>query len=347
MRFSNNPLIKPVDIKATRDDFEVKCVLNPAVTCFGEETILLMRVCERPKQEKGWVTTAVLDLEVGGYKPLRFKLNDPLFDNSDSRVFRYGDKSYLSTISHLRIARSKDGQNFTVDEKPFIYPAGQEEEFGTEDARITFIDGVYYIYYVAVSRNSYCTKMAVTTDWKTYESKSIIFHPQNKDVAIFEGRVKGDYAAFHRPEISAFGARPGMWLAYSSDLYRWGQHKLLILPRPGKWDSGRIGAGTVPILTEKGWFEIYHGADDNSTYSLGFLLLDRNNPGKVLFRSEKPFFTPQTDFEKEGFFGNVVFTNGMAYYPETDDLVHLYYGAADTYICGAGFNLRDMLEMCS
>ena len=343
MRFENNPLVTPSDMKPTRDDFEVTCVLNPAVTRFGDAMILLMRVCERPVQEDGWLMTPVLDLQSDGCKVLRFKLDDPLLENDDPRIFSYDGKSYLTTLSHLRIARSSDGQNFTVDDEPFIFPQGGEEEYGTEDARITLIDGVYYIYYVAVSRNSYCTKMAVTTDWKSFERKSIIFPPQNKDIAIFEGKSGDDYVALHRPDISIFGAGPGMWLAYSDDLYRWGQHKMLLSPRPGMWDAGRIGAGTVPILTEKGWLEIYHGADENNTYSLGLLLLDSDDPSKILFRSEEPIFTPEAECEKTGFFGNVVFTNGMTYFPEKGGLINLYYGAADTYICGAKFKLEELL----
>lgn len=347
MRFETNPLIMPTDLKPTLDNFEVACVLNPAVTRFGNETILLMRVCERPIQEEGWLSTPVIDLEKGTFKTVRFKLDDPQLIYDDPRKFSYGGKGYLTTISHLRLARSLDGHTFTVDDKPFIFPEGSEEEYGTEDARITCIDGVYYIYYVAVSRNSYCTKLAITTDWKTFERKSIIFHPQNKDVAIFEGKINNDYVAFHRPDIGIFGAAPGMWLAYSDDLYRWGHHKLLLTPRSGQWDSSRIGAGTVPILTEKGWFEIYHGADDNNTYSLGLLLLDHDDPSKILFRSEEPFFTPTAECEKKGFFGNVVFTNGMVYFPEKDDQINLYYGAADTYICGAKFRLNEIINRCS
>ncbi len=349
MRFKQNPLILPKDIKPSRRDFEVACVLNPGVTRFKDETILLLRVCERPIQENGWLSIPVLDLEHGGSecKILRFKKDDPLLEFNDPRVFLYDNALYLTTISHLHIARSKDGINFTVDPKPFIFAEGSDEEYGIEDSRITQIDGVYYIYYVAVSRNSYCTRLVSTTDFKTYKRLEIIFYPQNKDVAIFEGKVNDSYVAFHRPDLSLFRTPPGMWLAYSNDLIHWGRHKLLISPRKGMWDAGRIGAGTVPIETEDGWLEIYHGADMKSTYSLGILLMDKNDPSKILFRSDEPFFKPETQYEKNGFFGNVVFTNGMAYFPEKDGLVNLYYGSADNYICGAQFKLEEILAITS
>jgi predicted GH43/DUF377 family glycosyl hydrolase len=349
VRFKQNPLVTPQDVKPSHSDFEVACVLNPGVARFGDETILLLRVCERPVQENGWLSIPVLDTESSNSlcKILRFKKDDPLLEFNDPRIFVYDNSVYLTTISHLRIARSKDGVHFTVDPKPFIFGSGDDEEYGIEDSRITLIDGVYYIYYVAVSRNSYCTRLVSTIDFKSVKRHEIIFHPQNKDVAIFEGKVNGSYAAFHRPDLSLFRTPPGIWLAYSHDLIHWGRHKLLISPRKGMWDAGRIGAGTVPIETEDGWLEIYHGADVKSTYSLGFLLMDRKDPSKILFRSDEPFFKPEAEYEKKGFFGNVVFTNGMTYFPEKDGIVNLYYGSADNYVCGAQFTLDEILALTS
>lgn len=347
MRFSENPLISPKDVKPSRSDFEVMSVLNPGVTRFGDDTILLLRICERPIQENGWISVPVLDNASKQHdcKILRFKKDDPLLEMNDPRIFAYENCVYLTSVSHLRIAKSIDGVNFKIDNKPFIFAGSADEEYGIEDSRITLINGIYYIYYVAVSRNSYCTKLISTRDFKKIEHHGIIFYPQNKDVAIFEGNVCGKFVSFHRPDLSIFRAPPAMWLAYSNDLFYWGDHKLLMSPRKGMWDSGRIGAGTVPIVTNKGWLEIYHGADMQNTYSLGLLLLDGQDPSKVLFRSDKPFFTPETEYEKKGFFGNVVFTNGMTYFPEKGGIVNLYYGSADNYICGAQFRLDEILNL--
>ena len=346
-RFDNNPLVTPFDVIPSSAEFKVEGVLNPAVTRYQDETILLLRVCERTPPEEGWMSIPVLDINNGsGHKVLRFKKGDPLLNDADPRMISYDGSLYLTTISHLRIARSKDGIHFVVDEKPFIYPQGEEEEYGIEDPRITKIGDTYYVYYVAVSRNSYVTKLVTTTDWKTFDRHGIIFPPQNKDVAIFEGSVNGGFAAFHRPCLGSW-ARPAMWLAYSNDMVHWGKHKLLISPRKGKWDSGRIGSGTVPIETKHGWLEIYHGADDKNTYSLGLLLMDRNDPSQVLFRSNEPLFKPEAEYEKKGFFGNVVFTNGMACYPEKDGVINLYYGCADTCVAGAQCTLDQLLSLCA
>jgi predicted GH43/DUF377 family glycosyl hydrolase len=85
---------------------------------------------------------------------------------------------------------------------------------------------------------------------------------------------------------------------------------------------------------------IYHGADRNSRYCLGGLLLDLEQPGRVLARSKKPIMEPLADYEQKGFFGQVVFTNG---YLVEGDRVRIYYGASDRVVCGADFSLDGIL----
>lgn len=110
--------------------------------------------------------------------------------------------------------------------------------------------------------------------------------------------------------------------------------------RNGRWDSARIGAGAPPVKTEKGWLEIYHGADENNRYCLGALLLDLDDPSKVIARSEEPIMEPSAPYELDGFFGNVVFTNG--HIVEGDKLT-VYYGSCDEVICGAEFSVSEIL----
>jgi predicted GH43/DUF377 family glycosyl hydrolase len=348
MRFKENPLITPSDIKPTRSDFEVLAVLNPAVTMCNGEIILLMRVAERPKQEAGYISVGVLDItgSNGDYKILRFKNSDPLLKSTDPRIFTYDGITYLTSMSHLRIARSKDGHNFTVDPMPFVWPHGENEEHGCEDARITRIDDTYYIYYVAVCRNGFSTVLATTKDFKTFNRMGIIFPAVNKDVAIFPETINGRFYALTRPDTGTF-ARPAMWIASSPDLTNWGGHQFLMGTRPGLWDCSRIGAGTVPVKTDRGWLEIYHGADSNHRYCLGIILLDLNDPGKVLFRSEKSLLEPTATYEKSGFFPDVVFTNGMAPAPSRPQTQYLYYGAADNHICGISYELDELIKMTS
>jgi predicted GH43/DUF377 family glycosyl hydrolase len=106
-------------------------------------------------------------------------------------------------------------------------------------------------------------------------------------------------------------------------------------------DSARVGAGAAPIRTPAGWLEIYHGADSEHRYCLGALLLDLQQPWKVLARSPQPIMEPIADYERTGFFGNVVFTNGHLVHGDT---ATLYYGASDSVICGARFSIQEILQ---
>ena len=113
----------------------------------------------------------------------------------------------------------------------------------------------------------------------------------------------------------------------------WGNHRCIAHSRKGMWDSARVGAGAAPIRTPQGWLEIYHGATVNPTrYCLGAMLLDLDEPWKVLARSKEPIMEPIAEYEQVGFFGNVVFTNGHLV---DGDEVTIYYGASDSVICGA------------
>jgi len=347
MRFSENPLITAKDIKPTRDDFEILCVLNPGVTQYQDEILLLLRVAERPRQQKGFLSICTLDLERndGSYRLYHFNNGDPLLKADDPRVITYDGTTYLTSLSHLRLARSKDGKNFTIDPVPFIWPAGEEEEFGTEDARITCIDGVYYIYYVAVCRYGFSTILIKTKDFKNYQRIGNIAPAVNKDVSIFPTKINGLYYALIRPDTSFF-ARPSIWIASSPDLVYWGQYRHLLSPRKGMWDSSRIGAGTVPIQTPRGWLEIYHGADMKHRYCLGVALLDLENPAIVLGRGTDSILEPETNYETNGFFSNVVFTDGAVQFGQNKDEIYLYYGAADQCVCGSIFNISELLSKC-
>ena len=144
----------------------------------------------------------------------------------------------------------------------------------------------------------------------------------------------------HRPSSPEIGGNY-IWIAESPDLLHWGGHQCLAKTRRGSWDSARIGAGCSPIRTPDGWLMIYHGADENNRYCLGAMLLDLENPSKVLLRSVDPLFFPEMSYEKRGFFGNVVFSCGQLV---DGDRITMYYGASDQYICRAELSLKDILD---
>ena len=202
------------------------------------------------------------------------------------------------------------------------------------------MDGVYNLTYTQVSESGVGVGLMQTIDWQNFERVGMILPPHNKDCALFEEKISNKYYCFHRPSGIALGGN-FIWIASSPDLIHWGNHHCIIKTREGTWDSARVGAGAAPIKTDKGWLEIYHGADANNRYALGAILLDLKNPTKIIARSVEPLMQPTAPYELTGFFGNVVFTNGHIV---NGDEIIMYYGASDEVICGATFSIKRILD---
>lgn len=340
-RFVNNPILRPSDVKPSRDGLKIECLLNPGAFRYQGRTGLLLRVAERPVQTETTVSVPIIDpLEPSGIAILEFDKDDPGLTYTDPRAFTHNGRSYLTTLSHLRLAWSDDGVNFVADDKPTLMGLGDLENFGMEDARVTELEGQYHITYTQCSASGIGVGYITTRDWRSFERHGMIFPPTNKDSAIFPEKVNGEYVALHRPAAIYLGG-PYMWLSFSKDLRHWGGHVCIAHTRLGMWDEQRIGAGAAPIRTDAGWLEIYHGADNNSRYCLGALLLDIDNPAKVIARSKAPIMEPLATYEQTGFFGNVVFTNGHIV---EGDTITLYYGASDEIVCGATMSIQEILE---
>jgi predicted GH43/DUF377 family glycosyl hydrolase len=265
---------------------------------------------------------------------------------SDPRIIAIGGREWLTSISHLRLARSMDGIRFSVAPTPAMKPATRYEAYGIEDPRITAIGGTFWINYTAVSSYGIATALASTGDFATFERHGVIFPPDNRDVAIFPEKIGGRFVALHRPMPSGDGlAKPAIWAASSPDLFSWGNHRLVASERAGKWDNEKIGGGAVPFRVNAGgrdaWLAIYHGVTASPlTYSLGALLLDGDDPALVIGRSREPILRPEAKYEREGFFGGVVFTCGVL---NEGDLVRIYYGAADGVVAVADLSLESIL----
>jgi beta-1,2-mannobiose phosphorylase / 1,2-beta-oligomannan phosphorylase len=343
-RYEQNPLITPKDIKPYHEGFEVIGTFNAGVTKFQDEIILLLRVAERPiSHDPNIVKAPVFNPDTKEVEIYKFHKEDPTYDFSDPRVIKFASKdqfAYLTSLSYLRMARSKDGRHFTIEDQPFVYPSNHLEMFGIEDPRITLIDDVYYIYFSAVSPYGVGEAMVSTKDFKHVTHHGMIFAPENKDVLIFPEKINGKYYALHRPVPKSNGS-PEIWIAESDNLIYWGNHKFLMGLREDKWDNGRIGGGAVPIKTERGWLELYHGASKDNRYCMGAVLLDLNDPTKVIARSDQPILEPEADYEMEGFFGNVVFSCGAIV---EGDILKMYYGVADTSMACAELSLSEILD---
>ena len=340
-RFPENPILTPAALHPTREDMVVECLLNPGAFRFKGRTGLLVRVAERPQQEEGWVSTPLLDPQSeGGIRILRIRKDDPDLKFTDPRVFDYKGRGYLTTLSHLRLAWSEDGVHFTPEDRPTLPGDGGHESFGIEDCRVEFIDGAYWLTYTAVSEFGVGVGLISTRDWRNFTRHGLIFPPHNKDCALFPEKINSFYHALHRPSGVDLGGN-FIWISRSPDLLHWGDHRCIATTRRDGWDSQRIGAGAAPIRTPRGWLEIYHGATAGHRYCLGALLMDLDDPSRVLARSRDPIMQPVAEYEQKGFFGNVVFTNGQVV---NGDQITIYYGASDSVICGARASVRAILD---
>lgn len=328
-------------------DLKVVGVFNPAAARHNGETILLLRVAEAPREVPATeVAAPVYDANTGTIGLKRWSRDTKGLDLRDPRMIGLEGKEWLTSISHLRVARSRDGVNFTVASTPALAAATRYEAYGVEDPRITDIDGTSWINYTAVSSYGIATALASTRDFRVFERHGIIFPPDNRDVTIFPEKIGGQFAALHRPMPSGGGlAKPTIWVARSPDMRSWGQHEFVAAARDGMWDDAKIGGGAVPCRVQAGgrsaWLAIYHGVTASPmAYALGALLLDAADPARVIGRSREPILRPETPYEREGFFGGVVFTCGALV---EGDQVRVYYGAADGVTAVADLSLAEIL----
>lgn len=306
-RHPKNPLLKP-----SENWWENKAVFNPGATIFNDKIVLLYRAI--------------------------------------------GDDN----ISRLGLAKSSDGLQFERFKTP-IYDSPIDdpyERLGCEDPRITKIGDEYYILYTAASVYSTTSRhpktekisvsksapfriragLAKTRDFQTIKYISHLFGDlDTKNAAIFPEKFNDQFYILHR-------VYPNLSLSTSPDCIKCHHDTIIAKPRPGKWDSLKIGAGAQPIKTPYGWLLFYHGTNQKNRYHLGIMVLDLKNPRKVIYRSPEPILSPEKDYEKSGDVQNVVFTCGAV---EWNDKYFVYYGAADKVIGLATIPLEDVFKEIS
>lgn len=332
LRREPRPFLAPGDLAPSSPDLEVVGVFNPGAVAVEDGVRLLVRVAERPvPTDPGFV---LLPRWEHG-RVIVDQVPRAEVDEIDPRVVRLRREGRvrLTFTSHLRVIPSADGRT-AGPEGAHLIPSSREEEYGLEDPRITRIDDRYWITYVCVSRHGAATALASTKDFTSFERHGVIFCPENKDVVIFPERIGGQYFAIHRPTAAHPFCRPEMWIARSTDLFHWGHH----VPLAGgeaEWESDRVGSGAPPLRTERGWLVFYHASRTSlqpgrvGTYCGGAMLLDLENPRRVVARSRRPILRPESPFELEGFVPDVVFPTAVI---ETGDRLQVFFGAADTSI---------------
>ena len=341
-RAKENPLITIQDIKPSHPSLKVDGVFNCGATKYKDSYILLLRIAESAMTKEGYIDVPQLSKDNHVIIKSIHK-SDQSYNFDDSRIIKHHNRkvAFLTSLSHFRRAISKDGIHFEIDEEPWILPSGQMEAWGIEDPRITNIDQTYLITYTAVSEHGVAVGLIETSDFISYQRKGLILPVDNKDVSIFPEKINNKYYMYHRPIPTDIGY-PNMWSASSENLTHWGEHKLLLTVSKEGWDSGRVGGGAPSFKTNEGWLHIYHAATQGkAVYSLGAFLTSLDDPTKIIMRTDEPILSPETSYEKEGFFGDVVFTCGTIC---DDEKVMIYYGAADDKICLATASISEILS---
>jgi len=260
---------------------------------------------------------------------------------------------FTNYISYIGYASSSDGDHFVYRDEPFIGPDTNYDRYGTEDPRITKLDDDFYITYTALSEPAYEAKegirigLASTRDFHAVRKYGIIGPPQDKDAVIFPERIDGRVVLIHRvvPNIQlVFFDSLDQLIKPPPDFWKLQLEKLdeSVIMRPEtEWEAKKIGVGPPPLRTNEGWLVIYHGVDMNHVYRMGMVLLDLENPVRIIARTVDPVMEPETEYELYGDVPNVVFAEGAVI---KDDQLHVYYGAADRVIGHAVASLKEVLD---
>ena len=290
-------------------------------------------------------------------------------------LYRAAGKDVGHTI-HFGLAVSKDGFHFKrTSRKPVFSPSKDGFDAGcVEDPRIVKIGDYYYItyacrqgkpgqYWLPMEKNKHrgeprppdfphslrtnwtATGLALTKDFKTFIRAGRLTDPMvdDRDVILFPEKVNGRYVMIHRPMQwigEKYGTdKPAMWISYSDDLLNFRKSELLAKGK-AEWECNKIGGNNPPIKTKHGWLLIYHGVGPDWHYRLGAMLLDLNNPSRVLHRTPDWILQPEEDYETKGLYNGVVFPCGNVVIGDT---FFVYYGGADKYVGVATCSLKKLV----
>jgi beta-1,4-mannooligosaccharide/beta-1,4-mannosyl-N-acetylglucosamine phosphorylase len=301
---------------------------------------------------------------------LTFNAGVERFNGRYVMVFRndYGPTSPAEFASakgrfqtNIGLATSDDGLNWIVEPKP-IFELHDEDIHRAYDPRITVLDGRCYMCFAVDTAHGVRGGLAVTDDLHHFEILSLSA-PENRNMVLFPQRVNGHLARFERPfPMYLRGGREDfdIWYAESPDGRFWGEHHLVLGHERVPYANGKIGPAAPPLRVEQGWLAFFHAVEHlpedgpslkswepsgwRKRYTAGLMLLDVEQPWKVLGISPEPVHEPDDayPYEIDGFRGSVIFPCGML--REDDDTVRVYYGAADTVVALATASLSDLLD---
>ena len=276
--------------------------------------------CIRWDKEEGYVTDLWPLSEVTMTDPRKFRINCYSFP-----VFALTSLSWL-----LPVELNSDGSEIKqVHYDKIISPQSTSQEYGIEDARISYIDGRYYMTTCCVSSERHSTILYVSNDGLNYISLGVVLDHQNKDMLLFEGKINNNFFALTRPMGECYFAsspssiyHPGaaIHLASSPDLLHWKPSDYPFLrARKSSLSNVKTGGGTPPVLTPDGWLILYHGVENKTEvgiYRTYWAILDKNDPTQILhLEDEVPLLEANADItagiKHQVYITDVVFTTGI------------------------------------
>ncbi|SDE19776.1 beta-1,4-mannooligosaccharide/beta-1,4-mannosyl-N-acetylglucosamine phosphorylase [Paenibacillus sp. UNCCL117] len=280
-------------------------------------------------------------------------------------VFRndYGNAEQETIEPHsttnLGLAYSDDGVRWEVQPTP-CWSWGDEEVIRVYDPRLTVIDGRCYMCFAVDTKHGLRGGIAVTEDFSSFEVLSLSV-PDNRNMVLFPERVGGKFVRLERPfPVYSRGGidRFDMWMSDSPDLAYWGNSKLVLGVEHVPFANDKVGPGAPPVKTDKGWLTAFHAVDLDPSrgkngweptwkkrYTAGIMLLDLEDPSRIVGMSRTPLLAPEAEYEVAGGFRNhVIFPGGMIL--EESGEVKIYYGAADTVECLATAHVDDLVKLC-
>jgi beta-1,4-mannooligosaccharide/beta-1,4-mannosyl-N-acetylglucosamine phosphorylase len=284
-----------------------------------------------------------------------------VFDDPQSDHFK-------NLYSNLGLATSPDGINWTVKSEPCftLDNIPGHRHLRPYDPRLTVIDGRVYMCFALDTFHGVRGGIAVTDDFESWEILTITA-PENRNMVLFPEKVGGRYLRLERP-FPMYGrgkdnwdcehTRFDLWFSASPDLKYWGEHSLVMGVEHVPFANDKIGPAAPPIKTDKGWLTTFHAVDiDDSRgkngweqcwrkrYCGGIMLLDLDDPRKVIGLCEEPLIAPEAPYELTGGFrDNVIFPGGMIL--EDSGEVKIYYGAGDAFECLLTADVHDLINLC-
>lgn len=247
-------------------------------------------------------------------------------------------------VPYIYLGRSADGVRWAFDPEKIHFQdrAGNPAQpLYAYDPRLVKVEDAWYIMWCQDFHGA-SIGLAETKDFQTFTLLENPFIPFNRNAVLFPRKIGGMYVMLSRPSDSGHTPFGDVFLSQSPDMEFWGRHRHVLSKTGNWWENVKVGGGAAPIETDEGWLMFYHGVTgtcNGFVYSIGGAILDRDDPSKVLYRSQDFLLTPEAWYEERGFVPNVCFPCAALADGDTGRIA-VYYGCADSYV-GLAFTTAD------